>query len=140
MDDGTSSLVVDVSSLRYRSQYRTVIGQLEETFYVGTEANPEPIGFDLVVVSDLLDAAHWQNIDDYKSRGLCPASSEAALDFIRNNLEQAIVEYPNRTGAAVPTCKYRSKYMHDDHAYRSCTIVLLTSCRLWDYFIWCLLI
>lgn len=73
---------------------------------MGTEDNPEPIGFDLVVISDILDPAHWQNIDDYKARGVCPASSEAALTYIRNNLEQAITEYANRTGADVPACEW----------------------------------
>lgn len=103
--NSASSLVVDVDSLRYRSQYRTVIGALEDTFTIGTETAPEPIGFNLAVISDVLDAAHWQNIDDYKARGLCPPSSEAALSYIRKNLEQAITEYPTLSGAETPACK-----------------------------------
>lgn len=94
-----------MNGFRYRSQYRTVVGDLQETFTIGTDSTPEPIGFDLVILSDVLDPAHWQEIDDYKARGLCPPSSEAALDFYRKNLQQALTEYPTLTGAAAPTCR-----------------------------------
>lgn len=103
LNNVASSLVVDVNAFRYRSQYRTVVGKLEDTLSVGSDSNPEPIGFDMVVISDMLDPAHWQSIDDYKKRGLCPPSTEAALAYFRKNLEQAVTEYAGLSGAVAPS-------------------------------------
>lgn len=100
-----SSLVVDINSYRYRSQYRTVVGTLQDTLSLGSEQFPEPIGFTMVVISDMLDSANWQSMDDLKNRGLCPPSEEAALTYQRKNLERAITEYPGLLGAKTPVCK-----------------------------------
>ncbi|WAR05806.1 hypothetical protein MAR_021175 [Mya arenaria] len=100
-----SSLVVDVPAFRYRQQYRNVVGVLEDTLSLGSEANPEPIGYSMVVISDMLDSSHWQSIDDLKNRGLCPPSTEAALTYFRTNLEKAINEYAGALGAVPPICK-----------------------------------
>ncbi|XP_052803161.1 uncharacterized protein LOC128233501 [Mya arenaria] len=97
-----SSLVVDVPAFRYRQQYRNVVGVLEDTLSLGSEANPEPIGYSMVVISDMLDSSHWQSIDDLKNRGLCPPSTEAALTYFRTNLEKAINEYAGALGAVPP--------------------------------------
>lgn len=101
----SASLVVDVNGFKYRTQYRTVVGSLQDTLSIGSEQNPEPIGYTLVVISDMLDPSHWQNIDDYKQRGLCPPSTEAALTYFRKNLEQALTEYPGVVGAPATVCK-----------------------------------
>lgn len=97
-----SSLVVDINAYKYRSQYRTVVGQLEDTFTVGSAGNPDVIGTTLMVISDLLDTVHWQHIDDYKKSGLCPPSSEAALPYWKTNLEQALSQYGSLVGAKSP--------------------------------------
>ncbi|WAR05987.1 hypothetical protein MAR_021356 [Mya arenaria] len=94
-----SSLVVDLNAFRYRQQYRNVVGVLQDTLTLGSEANPEPIGYTLVVISDMLNSSHWLAIDDLKTRGLCPPSSEAALTYWSTNLERAITELPGYLGA-----------------------------------------
>ena len=101
-----TSLVVDINAYKYRTQYRTVVGRLVDTLTVGSDTLPEPIGMSLVVISDMLDMAHWQNVHDYVTRGLCPHSAEAVLVRVRANLEQAIKEYPTNVGAQAPLCKY----------------------------------
>jgi len=103
--NSSSSLVVDTNAYRYRNQYRTVVGQLQDTLSVGSEQNPEPIGYTLVVISDMLDPSHWQNVADYKQRGLCPPSTEAALTYFRKNLEQALTEYPGLVSAPMPVSR-----------------------------------
>ncbi|XP_052803159.1 uncharacterized protein LOC128233500 [Mya arenaria] len=97
-----SSLVVDLNAFRYRQQYRNVVGVLQDTLTLGSEANPEPIGYTLVVISDMLNSSHWLAIDDLKTRGLCPPSSEAALTYWSTNLERAITELPGYLGAVPP--------------------------------------
>lgn len=99
-----SSLVVDMDAFRYRKEFRTIVGQLEDTLSLGSTSSPEVIGATLVVISDMLDNAHWQNVDDYKSRGMCPQSTEAALPIWKQNLEKAITEYSGLVGASAPTC------------------------------------
>lgn len=98
-----SSLAVDMAAFKYRSAYRTVVGKLQDTLSLGSAQNPEPIGYTLLVISDLLENSHWQNIDDYKQRGLCPPSAEAALSYIKANLEKALTEYPGLVGATTPS-------------------------------------
>lgn len=100
-----SSLVVDINSFKYRTQYRTIIGNLVDTMKLGSETQPEPIGLSMVVISDMLDMSHWQNVQDYMTRGLCPHSAEAVLVRVRANLEQAIKEYPTNAGATAPISK-----------------------------------
>ncbi|KAH3701576.1 uncharacterized protein LOC127860098 isoform X2 [Dreissena polymorpha] len=97
-----SSLVVDMGAFRFRSHYRDVFCNLTETITLGSAANPEPIGYDMTIISDMLDSSHWQNVADYEKRGLCPHSIEAALTYMRKNLEQAITEYPGLAGAVPP--------------------------------------
>jgi hypothetical protein len=102
-----SSLVVDINAYRYRQQYRNTCGSIQDTLSLGSEQFPEPIGYSMVVISDMLDSAQWQNMDDYKQRGLCPPSEEAALTYQRKNLEKAITEYPGLLGAKSPICKFK---------------------------------
>lgn len=97
-----ASLVVDINAYRYRQQYRNTCGSIQDTLSLGSEQFPEPIGYSMVVISDMLDSAQWQNMDDYKQRGLCPPSEEAALTYQRKNLEKAITEYPGLLGAKSP--------------------------------------
>ncbi|KAK3585063.1 hypothetical protein CHS0354_004247 [Potamilus streckersoni] len=97
-----SSLVVDLNSYQYRKVYRTVVGTLQDTLNLGSESVPEPIGMAMVVISDFLDSRFWQNINDYQTRGLCPPSSEKALQFWKRYLEQALNEYANNTNAHTP--------------------------------------
>lgn len=103
-----ASLVVDINAYRFRTQYRTVLGQLQDTLTLGSTHTPEPIGYTLVSISDMLDQSHWQNMDSYKKRGLCPPSEEAALTFQRTHLEKAVLEYSGLLGAHTPVCKYTS--------------------------------
>ena len=97
-----SSLVVDINAFKYRTQYRTVVGNLADTLNLGSDLQPEPIGMSMVVISDMLDMGHWQNVQDYMNRGLCPHSAEAVLVRVRANLEQAIKDYPTNVRAAAP--------------------------------------
>ena len=101
-----SSLVVDINAYKYRTQYRTIVGNLVDTLTLGSETNPEPIGMSMMVISDMLDMSHWQNVYDYMTRGLCPQSAEAVLARVRGNLEQALKDYPTKVGARAPVCKY----------------------------------
>jgi len=66
---------------------------------------PVPTGYTMVVIADMLDSSHWQNMDDLKARGVCPPSSEAALSFWRQNLNTAITGYAGSVGATPPVCK-----------------------------------
>ena len=100
-----SSLVVDIPSFKYKSGFRNIVGQLQDSLTLGSVQNPEPIGYTMLVISDMLDNSHWQNIDDYKKRGLCPPSAEAALALIKTNLEKAVTEYAGLAGASTPVCK-----------------------------------
>jgi hypothetical protein len=97
-----SSLVVDIPSFKYKSGFRNIVGQLQDSLTLGSVQNPEPIGYTMLVISDMLDNSHWQNIDDYKKRGLCPPSAEAALALIKTNLEKAVTEYAGLAGASTP--------------------------------------
>ena len=97
-----SSLNVDINAFKYRTQYRTIIGNLVDTLSLGSETTPEPIGMSLIVISDMLEMSHWQNVQDYMTRGLCPHSAEAVLARVRVNLEQALKDYPAAVGASAP--------------------------------------
>ncbi|KAK3585066.1 hypothetical protein CHS0354_004250 [Potamilus streckersoni] len=93
---------INLDSFKYRHEFNTIIGYLEDALKFGTAIAPEPIGMKLTTIDLIFSNEYWKNLEIY-SLGQCNSNISQKMNTLRANIIRALNEYASYKNAETPT-------------------------------------